>query len=146
MYIKEVVLLFVSAGLLVASAGDALVAQAHLPVVNLGDTNFEDALGGPGWLFEAFPTGYVAGEMKDANGKTVVGSNRLTTYSATAHIAFVSHRRFLGGWLVGEALLPVVDLDVDLANGAGGGVRGFGDPEFGSGLQWAPRSMGKGIF
>jgi hypothetical protein len=57
MYIKEGVLLFVRAGLLVASAGDALVAQVQLPVVNLGDTNFEDALGGPGWLFEAFPTG-----------------------------------------------------------------------------------------
>jgi len=146
MYIREVALLFVRAGLLVASAGDALVAQVQLPVVNLGDTNFEDGLGGPGWLFEAFPTGYVAGEMKDASGKTVVGSNRLTTYSATAHIAFVSHKRFLGGWLLGEALLPVVDLDLELASRDGGGVRGFGDPEFGSGLQWAPRAMGKGIF
>src|SRR6201984_2644328 len=41
------------------------LAQVQLPSVNLGETNFEDAFGGPGWLFQEFPEAYLAGELKD---------------------------------------------------------------------------------
>jgi hypothetical protein len=40
--------------------------------------------------------------------------------------------------VVGEALLPLIDLDVQLANGTDSRVGGFGDLIVGSGLQWAP--------
>jgi hypothetical protein len=33
-------------------------AQVQLPTVNLGETNFEDAFGGPGWLLQEFPEAY----------------------------------------------------------------------------------------
>src|SRR5882724_1212899 len=46
------------------------LAQVQLPAVNLGDTNFEDAFGGPGWLLQEFPEFYVASEFKDSHGKT----------------------------------------------------------------------------
>jgi hypothetical protein len=120
-------------------------AQVQLPVVNLGDTNFEDAFGGPGWLLQEFPEGNVASELKDSHGKTIPGSNRVTAYSTTTHVAFVSKKRVLGGWLSGEVLQPLVDLDVQLANGTSSRVRGFADLEIGAGLQWAPRKIGEGV-
>jgi len=129
-----------------ATAANPAVAQVQLPTVNLGDTNFEDGFGAPGWLLEEFPGGYTAGELKDSKGKTVPGSNRVTTYSTTSHVAFASRKRLLGGWLAGEVLLPLVDLDVQLASGTHSRVRGVGDLTLGFGLQWAPKKIGNGVF
>jgi len=36
----------------------------------------------------------------------------MTAYSTTTHVAFVSKKSFLRGWLAGEVLLPLVDLDL----------------------------------
>jgi hypothetical protein len=55
--------------------------------MNLGDTNFEDGFAAQGWFLEEFPSGYTAGQLKDSNGKTVTGSNRVTAYSTTSHVA-----------------------------------------------------------
>jgi hypothetical protein len=133
-------------GLLVSSTVSPCVAQVQLPAVNLGDTNFEDGFAGPGWLLEEFPDGYVASERTDARGETVPASNRVTAYSTTTHVAFISQKRFFKGWLVSEALLPLVDLDVQLANGTNNRVRGFADLIVGTGLQWAPKKLGNAVF
>jgi hypothetical protein len=66
-------------------------------------------------------------------------------YSTTRHVAFVSKKCFLGGWLVGEALLPLVDLDVQLAHGTESRACGFGDLTVGPGLQWARKKIGNGV-
>ena len=124
----------------------ACSAQVQLPAVNLGDTNFEDAFGSPGWFLQEFPEADVASALKDSNGKTVPGSNRVTAYTTTTHVVFVSRKRVLGGWLAGEVLQPLVDLDVQLANGTSSRVRGFGDLTVGAGLQWAPKRIGDGVF
>ena len=129
-----------------AAAANPAVGQVQLPTVNLGDTNFEDGFGAPGWLLEEFPGGYTADELKDSKGKTVLGSNRVTTYSTTSHAAFASRKRLLGGWLAGEVLLPLVDLDVQLTSGTNSRVRGVGDLTLGFGLQWAPKKIGNGLF
>ena len=121
-------------------------AQVQLPAVNLGATNFEDAFGGPGWLLQEFPVAYVASELKDSNGNAIPGSNHVTTYSTTTHVAFVSKKRVLGGWLSGEVLQPLVDLDVQLANGTSSRVRGLADMTIGAGLQWTPKKIGAGVF
>jgi hypothetical protein len=128
------------------SATSLCSAQVQLPTVNLGDTNFEDGFGGQGWLLEEFPEAYVASELKDSNGNTVPGSNRVTADSTTTHVAYISKKRVLGGWLAGEVLQPLVDVDVQLANGTSSRVRGFGDLSFGPGLQWAPKKIGNGVF
>jgi hypothetical protein len=120
-------------------------AQVQLPTVNLGETNFEDAFGGPGWLLEEFPEAYVASELKDSNGNTVPGSNRVTADSTTTHVAFVSKKRVFGGSLAGEILQPLVDLDVQLANGTSSRLRGLADVTVGAGLQWAPKKIGGGV-
>ena len=120
-------------------------AQVQLPSVNLGETNFEDAFGGPGWLLQEFPDVSVAGELKDSQGKIIPGRNRVTAYSTTTHVAFISGKRVLGGWLSGEVLQPLVDVDVQLANGTSSRVRGFADLTLGAGLQWAPKKIGKAV-
>jgi len=114
--------------------------------VNLGETNFEDGFAAPGWLIEEFPESYVAGELRDGHGNTIPGRNRLTAYSTTTHVAYISKKRVLGGWLAGEVLQPLVDVDVQLAIGTSSRVRGFGDLSFGPGLQWAPKKIGNGVF
>jgi hypothetical protein len=112
----------------------------------LGDTNFEDAFGGPGWLLQEFPDTYFASELKDSQGKAIPGSNRVTSYSTTTYAAFISKQRVLGGWLAGEVLQPLVDVDVQLANGTSSRVRGFADLTIAAGLQWAPKKIGNGVF
>lgn len=139
-------LLLLRTGLWAAAAATSTAAQVQLPTVNLGDTNFEDGFGAPGWFLEEFPGGYTAGELKDSQGKTVPGSSRVTTYSTTSHAAFASRKRFLRGWVAGEVLLPLVDLDVQLASGTDSRVRGVGDLTLGWGLQWAPKKIGNGVF
>ena len=121
-------------------------AQVKLPAVNLGETNFEDGFAAPGWLIEEFPEIYVSGELRDGHGSTVPGKNRLTTYSTTTHVAYISKKRILGGFLSAEVLQPLVDVDVQLVNGTSSRVRGFGDLTFGPGLQWAPKKVGSAVF
>jgi hypothetical protein len=129
-----------------AAAANPAGAQVQLPTVNLGDTNFEDGFGAPGWLLEEFPGGYTAGELKDAKGKTIPGSSHVTTYSTTSHVVFASRKRFLRGWIAGEVLLPLVDVDVQLTIGPESRVRGFADMTVGAGLQWAPKKIRNGVF
>lgn len=142
----RLVALLVLTGLWAAATATPAFAQVNLPAVNLGDTNFEDAFGGPGWLLQEFPDLYFASEFKDSHGKPITGRNRVTAYSTTTHVAFVSKKRVLGGWLAGEVLQPLVDLDVQLANGTSSRVRGLADLIVGAGLQWAPKKIGNGVF
>jgi len=120
--------------------------QVQLPSVNLGGSNFEDAFGAPGWLLQEFVEGDFANELKDSRGETVPGPNRITAYSATTHVVFVSQRHVLGGWLAGEILQPMADIDVQLANRPRSRVRGLADLTAGVGFQWAPTKLGDGVF
>lgn len=144
--------IFANKYLLVAAVSCALgtpdlcSAQVQLPAVNLGLTNFEDGFAGPGWLLQEFPNYYHADKLKDSQGTTIPGNNRITAFSTTTHVAYVSQQRFMGGWLAFEALQPWVDLDTRFANGNNPTARGFGDLTVGVGLQWAPMQIGNGVF
>jgi hypothetical protein len=124
----------------------ACFAQVQLPTVNLGETNFEDGFALPGWLLEEFPESYVAGELRDGHGNRTPGLGRIMADSTTTHIAFISKKRVLGGWLAAEVLQPLVDLEVRSPDGASSRLRGFGDTTLGPGLQWAPKKIGRGVF
>src|SRR5882762_5817981 len=100
------------------------LAQVQLPTVNLGLTNFEDGFANPGWFLQEFPDFYHADEFKDSDGNTAPGRNRVTSYSTTTHVVFVSQRQLLGGWPAVEVLQPLVDLEVQPANGDRSRVRG----------------------
>jgi predicted TIM-barrel fold metal-dependent hydrolase len=142
---QRIVALFILGMLWVAVTPTRCLAQVQLPSVNLGDTNFEDGIALPGWILEEFPETYVAGELRDGHGNIVPATNRLTATTTTTHVAFVSNKRVLGGLLAGEILQPLVDLDVQLANGTSSRVRGFGDMIFGPGIQWTHKKIGEGI-
>jgi hypothetical protein len=125
----------------------SMSAQVQLPAVNLGDTNFEDGFAGAGFLLEEFPDVYVSGTLKDSSGATVPGPNTQTAIVTTSHIAYISNKRLFGASIGGEILVPLVDVEVKLANGTDDTVRGFADPILGPfGLQWVPKQMGHGVF
>jgi hypothetical protein len=142
---ERTIALLIAGVLWAAAAPTHCLAQVQLPSVNLGDSNFEDGIAFPGWILEEFPETYVSGELRDSQGNRVPGPNRLTADTTTTHVAFVTNKRVLGGLLAGEIVQPLVDLDVQPANGTSSRVRGFGDMLFGPGIQWTPRTIGEGI-
>jgi len=141
------VVLAICTALVGSIATTPMTAQVRLPSVNLGDTNFEDGFAGPGLLLEEFPDVYSAGTSKDSKGMTVPGTNTLTAIASTSHVAYISNKRLFGGWIGAEFLVPIVDVEVKLANGTNATVRGEADPVLGPfALQWAPKKVGHGVF
>src|SRR6185369_12067371 len=112
---------------LVLSVGHALAADIPLPPVNLGDTSFEDGIAFPGWLAEESIGYYHAGQLNDHQGDRIPGSNKLTSVSATTHVAYISHLRLLDGFYGAEILLPLADVDLDTGFGPKERERGAGD-------------------
>jgi hypothetical protein len=108
-------------------AGHAPAADIPLPPVNLGDTSFQDGIAFPGWLVEETIGYYHAGQFNDHQGEKVPGSNRLTTVSATTHVAYLSKYKLLGGFYGAEILLPLADVDMDTSFGPKDRERGVGD-------------------
>jgi hypothetical protein len=123
---RMVLVVIAGIGLLIC-AGQALAADVSLPAVNLGDTSFQDGIAFPGWLAEETIGYYHAGQFNDHHGEKVPGSNRLTTVSATTHLAYLSQLRLLGGFYGAEILLPLADVDVDVSLGTRERERGVGD-------------------
>lgn len=108
-------------------AGLTPTANAALPPVNLGESSFEDGIALPGWLVEETFDYYHAGVLRDYQGERVPGSYRLTTVTATTHIAYLSNFRLLGGFYGTEALLPLAYVDTDSSFGPKDRERGMGD-------------------
>jgi hypothetical protein len=118
--------IFVMIGLFF-TAGHALAADISLPPVNLGDSNFEDGIAFPGWLVEETFSYYHAGQLNDHQGDKIPGSNKLTSVSATTHIAYISKLRLLDGFYGAEILLPLADVDLNTSFGPKDRERGVGD-------------------
>lgn len=112
---------------LVFSTGRLLAADIPLPPVNLGDTSFEDGIAFPGWLVEETFGYYNAGQFNDHQGDKIPGSNKLTSVSATTHIAYISKLRLLDGFYGAEVLLPLVDVDMSTSFGPKDREQGVGD-------------------
>jgi len=109
-------------------AGTAAHADpVQLPPVNLGDSNFEDGIAFPGWLVEETVGYYHAGQFNDHQAEKISGSNRLTTVSATTHVAYLSKLQLLGGFYGAEILLPLADVDLVTSFGPKDHEQGVGD-------------------
>src|SRR5512136_1980321 len=68
--------LFILAGAaFLALAGESIAADIPLPTVNLGDTNFQDAIAFPGLLVEETFSYYHANQFNDYQGNDRPGSN-----------------------------------------------------------------------
>ena len=68
------------------------------PSVNLGDTSFLDAVGGPGLLVEEIADGYRSTTAKNGSGSDMPGRSDIKSISGLTHIVWVSNHRFLGAW------------------------------------------------
>jgi hypothetical protein len=101
--------------------------SVNLPPVNLGDTNFEDGIGNPGWSFEQLIDLYDAGQFEDANGGKMPGHNALNTVNSITHLAFITRYRLFGGYIGAKILLPVVGADLDIDSQPQAHARGVGD-------------------
>lgn len=112
---------------LVFSAGSALAADISLPPVNLGDTSFEDGIAFPGWLAEETFGYYHAGQFNGHQGDKIPGSNKLTSVSATTHLAYISNVRLLDGFYGAEVLLPLADVDMNTSFAPKDREQGVGD-------------------
>jgi hypothetical protein len=120
-------LCILAAAALLALAGESRAVDIPLPLVNLGDTNFQDAIAYPGWLVEELFTYYHANQFNDYQGKKRPGSNQLTAMSAVTHVAWISNFRLLGGFYGAEILVPLGQLDFKTDFGPRDRDQGLGD-------------------
>ncbi len=93
------------------------------PTVNLGDTNFLDAMGGPGVLVEEIADGDHSGRVIDGTGHVMAGSTDSNAISENTHVAALSHTRIFGAWYGVEFLQPFAHVNA----GPGSKVSGLGD-------------------
>ena len=109
------------------------------PTVNLGDTSFLDAVGGPGLLIEEIGDVSHDGKVVNGTGGSVADAPSINAVSGLTHIAWLSKDRLLGGWYGVE----VVAVAAHVNAGPNGDVGGWGNltvsPLI---LQWKQRQLG----
>jgi len=105
----------------------AEAGSVNLPPVNLGDTNFEDGMGYPGWLFEQIIDLYDAGQFDDASGGKLPGQNKLRTASSITHLAYLTRYQLFGGYIGAEFLVPVAGADLEIESQPRARAGGVGD-------------------
>ena len=110
------------------------------PTVNLGDTSFLDAIGGPGVLVEEIADGDRSGRVTDGTGHSVTGIATSNSISANTHVAVLIHSRLFGAWYGAEFLQAVAHVNA----GPGSKVTGLGEltvsPFI---LQWNEQKIGQ---
>ncbi len=109
------------------------------PTINLGDTSFLDAMGGPGVLVEEIVDGDHSGRVIDGTGNVMASSTASNSISENTHIAVLSHIRLFGAWYGVEFLQAFAHVNA----GPGRKVSGPGDltvsPLI---LQWKEKRIG----
>jgi hypothetical protein len=114
------------------------LAQVHVaePPVNLGDTSFLDALGGPGGMIEEIGDGYHSGQVMDSSGKPIAGAPAANVTSGLTHVAYLANQRMIGAWYGVEVVASLAHVN------AGGTARGWGDTTVAPFiLQWPERKL-----
>ncbi len=133
----RVFLSVLAAAAILVAPGRSRAVDLALPPVNLGDTNFQDAIAFPGWLAEELFTYYHADQFNNYQGEERPGSNDVTIMSAVTHLAWISNYKLLGGFYGAEILVPLAQIDIQTNFGPNDHDRGLGDvsvsPFF---LQW----------
>jgi hypothetical protein len=102
-------------------------ADVSLPAVNLGGSNFQDGIAGPGFLFQETLSLYKSDEFLGENGVEIPGENNVDTFVAQSHFAYFSTKKILGGYYGVEALIPYVNVDLNTEFGPTKEVAQVGD-------------------
>jgi hypothetical protein len=103
--------------LLTCAAGAWAQIHPSQPAVNLGDTSFLDAVGGPGLVMEEIGDGTRSGKVVDGSGYAVAAS--VNGVSGLTHVAWLSGARIFRAWYGVEVVGVVARIDVDTARAAG---------------------------
>ena len=90
------------------------------PAVNLGDTSFLDGLAGPGWVVEQIGDAAHDGRITDSSGNAVPGAGAVNSISGLTHIAWLSHKQFLGAWYGVEVVFAAAHVNAGAQGEAGG--------------------------
>lgn len=119
----------------------SLVAQTHVakPAVNLGDTSFLDGIAAPGWVIEEIGDAAHEGRIVDGSGSPVAGAGYVNSISELTHIAWLTHKRLLGGWYGTEIVASAAHVNAG-STGQSGGWGAFTVSPFI--LQWGERRIG----
>ncbi|AEU37795.1 SphA family protein [Granulicella mallensis] len=120
----------------------SLVAQTHVaePAVNLGDTSFLDGIAGPGVVIEEIGDGAHEGTVVDGYGRPIAGAGATNSISELTHIAWLAHKRILGGWYGTEVVAAAAHVNAGSAGQSGGWGALTVSPFI---LQWSERKIGK---
>jgi hypothetical protein len=118
-----------------------LVAQTHVaePAVNLGDTSFLDGIGGPGGVIEEIGDGAHEGTVVDGSGNTIAGTGAVNSISQLTHVAWLTHKRILGGSYGTEVVAAAAHVNAG-STGQSGGLGAFTVSPFI--LQWSEQKIG----
>lgn len=93
------------------------------PTVNLGETSFLDARGGPGFMCEEIGDGDHSGIVTDETGQAIPGASAGNSISGLSHLVWQSKLHLLDAFYGVEAL----DAAVHVNAGAKGSAGGWGD-------------------
>ena len=126
---------------LILIASTLLVAQTHVaePTVNLGDTSFLDGIGGPGVVIEEIGDGAHEGTVVDRAGSTIAGTGTVNSISQLTHVAWLTHKRVLGGCYGTEVVVAAAHVNAGSA-GQSGGLGAFTVTPFIR--QWSEQKIG----
>jgi hypothetical protein len=128
--------------LLILISSTSLVAQTHVaePAVNLGDTSFLDGIGGPGVVMEEIGDGAHEGRIVDGSGSSIAGTGAVNSISQLTHVAWLTHKRILGGWYGTEVVAAAAHVNAG-SSGQSGGLGALTVSPFI--LQWSEQKIGK---
>lgn len=102
-------------------------AQASLPPVNLGNTNFADGRALPGIMFQQTFIAADADRFRDNDGGRAPAPEQLTALSVATQVAWLSQHRIFGANWGAEFILPLARVDLDINPFIGEARTGFGD-------------------
>jgi len=124
--------------LLTCTAGAWAQIHPSVPAVNLGDTSFLDAVGGPGLVVEEIGDGTHSSKVVDGSGHAAAAS--INAVSGLTHIAWLSGLRIFKAWYGVEVVGVVAHVDVGMQES----VTGLGSltvsPFI---LQWSEAKIGR---
>jgi hypothetical protein len=127
--------------LLMASAA-GVSAQSHPqePAVNLGETSFLDALGGPGFMAEEIGDANHSRVVEDGSGRPIEGASGSNSVSGLSHLAWQSNYRIFRASYAVEVLGVVAHVNAGVHGSAGGWGDMTVSPFM---LQWDEQTIGR---